>query len=194
MENDRKRKSSRMRVLCDDLVLFRLRSKKLSPVCSEPAFLFVECNRSENQFQENLNTSNRTQDAKTEGKNYLASFCAQWTQKPGPKPIIYYVILRAASVANCLLYEQLFHHLAFQPFAWYGPWLKEEIWGFERLICFNSFEQNPFRTDSPWSDWSTNHAFDWLWEICFAVVKRCGWLFHLRQLLSWTFRITWEQA
>ena len=87
MENDGKRKSSRMHVLCDDLVLFRLRSKKLSPVCTEPAFLFVECNRSENQFQENLNTSNRTKDAKTEGKNYLASFCAQWTQKRGPKPL-----------------------------------------------------------------------------------------------------------
>ena len=83
--NDRKRKSSRTHVLCDDLVLFRLRSKKLSPVCTGTAFLFVECNRSENQFQENLHTSNRTKDA---GKtNYLASFCAQWTQKRGPKPL-----------------------------------------------------------------------------------------------------------
>ena len=82
--NDRKRKSSRIQVLCDDLVLFRLRLKKLSPVCTGTAFLFVECNRSENQFQENLHTSNRTKDAKT---NDLASFCAQWAQKRGPKPL-----------------------------------------------------------------------------------------------------------
>ena len=31
-------------------------------------------------------TLNRTKDAKTEGKNNLASFCAQCTQKRGPKP------------------------------------------------------------------------------------------------------------
>ena len=85
--NERKRKSSRIHVLCDDLVLFRLRSKKLSPVCNGTGFLFVESNRSENQFQENLHTSNRTNDAKTEGKDYLASFCAQWTQNRGPKPL-----------------------------------------------------------------------------------------------------------
>ena len=82
--NDRKPKSSRIHVLCDDLVLFRLRSQKLSPVCTGTAFLFVECNRSENQCQENLHSSNRTKGAKT---NDLASFCAQWTQKRGPKPL-----------------------------------------------------------------------------------------------------------
>ena len=48
---------------------------------------FVECNRSENQFQENLNASNRTKHAKTEGKNDLASLCDQWVQKRGPKPL-----------------------------------------------------------------------------------------------------------
>ena len=48
---------------------------------------FVECNRSENQFQENLNASNRSKGAKTEGKNDLASLCAQWVQKQGPKPL-----------------------------------------------------------------------------------------------------------
>ena len=82
--NDRKRKSSRIHVLCDDLVLLRLRSKKYSPVCTGTAFLFVECNRSENHCQENLHSSNRTKGAKT---NDLASFCAQWTQKRGPKPL-----------------------------------------------------------------------------------------------------------
>ena len=45
-----------MHVLCDGLVLFRLRSKELSPVCTGTAFLFVDCHRSDNQFQENLNT------------------------------------------------------------------------------------------------------------------------------------------
>ena len=54
--NDQKRKSSCMHVLCDGLVLFRLRSKELSPVCTGTAFLFVDCHRSDNQFQENLNT------------------------------------------------------------------------------------------------------------------------------------------
>ena len=63
--NDRKRKSSCIHVLCDDLVLFRLRSKEFSPVCTGTAFLFVDCHRSENQFQENLNRSNRTKIAKT---------------------------------------------------------------------------------------------------------------------------------
>ena len=63
--NDRKRKSSCIHVLCDDLVLFRLRSKELSPVCTGTAFLFVDCHRSENQFQENHNTSHRAKNAKT---------------------------------------------------------------------------------------------------------------------------------
>ena len=82
--NDQKRKSSRIHVLCDDLVLFRLRSKKVSPVCTGAAFLFVERSRSENHCQENLHSSNRTKGAKT---NDLASFCAHWTQKRGPKPL-----------------------------------------------------------------------------------------------------------
>ena len=56
--NDRKGKSSRIHVPCNDLVLCRLRSKQLSPVCTGTAFPFVECNQSENQFKENLNTSN----------------------------------------------------------------------------------------------------------------------------------------
>ena len=75
--NYRKRKSSRIHMLCDDWVLFRLRPKNLSPVCSGTAFLFVQCNQSENQFKENLNTSNTTKEAKTdlEGKNVSASFC-----------------------------------------------------------------------------------------------------------------------
>ena len=45
-----------MHMLCDGLVLFRLRSKELSPVWTGTAFLFVDCHRSDNQFQENLNT------------------------------------------------------------------------------------------------------------------------------------------
>ena len=72
--NDQKRKSSCMHVLCDGLVLFRLRSKELSPVSTRTAFLFVDCHRSDNQFQENLNHD-------------VASFCAQWTQKRGAKPL-----------------------------------------------------------------------------------------------------------
>ena len=75
--NDPKRKSSRIRVLCGDLVFFRLRSKRLSPVCTGTAFLFVKCNRSENQFPEQ----------KERRQNDLASFCVQWTQKRGPKPL-----------------------------------------------------------------------------------------------------------
>ena len=84
--NIRKRKSSRTHVLCDDLVLFHLRSRNLSPVCTGTAILFVKCNRSENQFKENLNKSNRTKEAKTEGQNDLASFCAQRSQKRGQSP------------------------------------------------------------------------------------------------------------
>ena len=79
-------------VLCDDLVLFRLRSKEFSPVCTGTAFLFVDCHRSENQFQENINTSNRRKNAKTwterkTSKHDLASFSAQATPKGGPKPL-----------------------------------------------------------------------------------------------------------
>ena len=63
-----------MHDLCAGLVLFRLRSKELSPVCTGIAILFVDCHRSDNQFQETP-------------KHDLASFCAQWTQKRGPKPL-----------------------------------------------------------------------------------------------------------
>ena len=72
--NDQKRKSSCMHDLCAGLVLFRLRSKELSPVCTGIAFLFVDFHRSDNQFQETP-------------KHDLVSFCAQWTQKRGPKPL-----------------------------------------------------------------------------------------------------------
>ena len=72
--NDQKRKSSCMHDLCAGLVLFRLRSKELSPVCTGIVILFVDCHRSDNQFQETP-------------KHDLASFCAQWTQKRGPKPL-----------------------------------------------------------------------------------------------------------
>ena len=40
--NDWKHKSSSINMLCDDLVLFRPRSKNLSPVCNGTAFLFVK--------------------------------------------------------------------------------------------------------------------------------------------------------
>ena len=42
----------------------------------------IECNQSENQFKENLKTSNRTKEAKKESKNDLPSFFC-----PGPKPL-----------------------------------------------------------------------------------------------------------
>ena len=82
--NDRKRKSSCIHVLCDDLVLFRLRSKELSPVCTGTAFFFLS-------IAIGVKTSSKkTSIGRTERntpKHDLASFCAQWTQKRGPKPL-----------------------------------------------------------------------------------------------------------
>ena len=75
--NDRKRKSSRVHVLCDDVVLFRLRSKKSqSSLHWDCIPFFVQCNQSENQFKENLKMSNRTKDAQ-----WLSLVFVQWTQK-----------------------------------------------------------------------------------------------------------------
>ena len=87
--SNRERISSRIQVLCDDLVLFRLRLKKAQSSLHWDCIFFLPNAMEEktSEFQENLNTSNRTKAAKTEGKNGLASFCAQWTRKRGSKPL-----------------------------------------------------------------------------------------------------------
>ena len=77
--NDRKRKSSRIHVLCDDVVLFRQWSKNLSAVCTGTAFPFLSnairtMHQSENQFKGNFKTSNRTKEANKGSKNDLAWF------------------------------------------------------------------------------------------------------------------------
>ena len=81
--NDRKRKSSCIHVLRDDLVLYRLRSKELSPVCTGTAlFLSIAIGVKTSSKK----TTIRRTERKTP-KHDLALFCAQWTQKRGPKPL-----------------------------------------------------------------------------------------------------------
>ena len=81
---DRKRKWSRIYMLCDDLVLFRLRSKSSVQSALGLHFFLSNAIGVKTSSKKNLHTSNTTKDART---NDLASFCAQWTQKRGPKPL-----------------------------------------------------------------------------------------------------------
>ena len=79
--NDRKRKSSRIHVLCD--VLFRLRSKNLSLVCTGTVFPFLS--NATSSRKQNLKTERKKPNKKA--KMTQSRFCVQWTQKLVPKPL-----------------------------------------------------------------------------------------------------------
>ena len=87
--NDRKRKSSRIHVLCDDVALFRLRSKNSSPVCTGTPFPFLSnaIRVKTSQFKkQTFKKSNRTKEATKQSKNDLASFLCPWKNLEG-RPI-----------------------------------------------------------------------------------------------------------
>ena len=73
--NDGKRKSSRIHLLCDDVVFFRLRSKLLSPVCTGAAFpLFYRIQSEWKPVQRKPQNVEQNKSSHKREQNDLASF------------------------------------------------------------------------------------------------------------------------
>ena len=76
-------KSSRIHVLCDDVICFRL-AKKSHAICIGTAFSFLSnAIRVKNLFKENLKTLTTTKEATKKEQAWRS----RWTRKRGSKPL-----------------------------------------------------------------------------------------------------------